>query len=521
MNMLGQPRPVLGEVTPYNAAFDLLSRNLSTPGRAAKTAFIDDYGRYSYGELAERVRCFAGALQSAGIQPEQRVLLCLNDSIDFPTAFLGSLWAGVVPVPVNTMLNHEDYAYMLRHSHAQAVFVSRELAPQFDRMLGELPDVSRLIISDRSGPSSFDAFVAGGAAATEVAATTSDEIAFWLYSSGSTGRPKGVVHTHASLFWTAELYGKPVMGVREDDVLFSAAKLFFAYGLGNSLTFPMSVGATSVLMEEPPKPAAIFKRLIELQPTVFCVAATGYAAMLASPELPPREAVRLRICTSAGEALPETIGRRFTEHFGCEILDGLGSTEMLHIFLSNHEGSVRYGSTGRPVQGYEVELRDESGRPVADGEVGDLYIKGPSSAVMYWANRDKTCQTFQGAWTKSGDKYVRDAEGYYTYCGRSDDMLKVSGIYVSPIEVEAALISHPEVLEAAVVGARDKDGLLKPKAYVVLREPVQGAALDALCETLKAHVRACLAPYKYPRWIEVLHELPKTATGKVQRYKLR
>jgi benzoate-CoA ligase len=337
-----------------------------------------------------------------------------------------------------------------------------------------------------------------------------------LYSSGSTGKPKGTVHTHGNLWWTAELYGKPVLGLTRDDVCFSAAKLYFAYGLGNALTFPLSVGATVVLMAERPTPDATFKRWVEHQPTVFFGAPTGFAGMLASPRLPARAQVALRMCSSAGEALPSEIAQRFKAHFGCDIIDGIGSTEMLHIFLSNRPGDIRYGTTGKPVPGYAIELRSEDGRPVADGEVGDLYICGPSAALMYWNNREKTRETFQGGWTKSGDKYVRDADGYYTYAGRSDDMLKVSGIYVSPFEVESTLMQHPCVLEAAVIGTQDADGLTKTKAFVVLKEG-QVAREDEL----KAFVKEKLAPYKYPRFIEFLPELPKTATGKIQRFRLR
>jgi benzoate-CoA ligase len=353
----------------------------------------------------------------------------------------------------------------------------------------------------------------------QAANTHADQFAFWLYSSGSTGQPKGTVHTHANLYWTAELYGKPVMQVSEEDIVFSAAKLFFAYGLGNALTFPLSVGATTILMAERPTPTAVFERLTKNKPTIFCGVPTLYVAILASDQLPSGQDVALRLCLSAGEALPKEVGEKFTAHFACEILDGLGSTEMLHIFLSNRAGEVRYGATGKPVAGYEVELRDESGHPVATGEVGDLYISGPSAAVLYWTNREKTLSTFQGKWVKSGDKYLLDADGYYHYAGRSDDMLKVSGQYVSPIEVESALMGHDAVLESAVVGKTDEQGLTKTIAYVVLRS---GQSADANMESdLKAFVKTRLTPHKYPREIVFIKDLPKTATGKIQRFKLR
>jgi benzoate-CoA ligase len=325
------------------------------------------------------------------------------------------------------------------------------------------------------------------------------------------------VHSQGNLYWTAELYGKGVLELRESDTVFSAAKLFFAYGLGNALTFPLSAGATVVLMAERPTPQATFKRLVDHQPTVFYGAPTGYGGMLASPDLPAKSQVALRLCSSAGEALPRDIGERWTAHFGCEIIDGIGSTEMLHVFLSNRPGDVRYGTTGKAVPGYEVQLRNEDGSVVTGhNEIGDLYIQGPSSALMYWNNREKTRDTFQGVWTKSGDKYTRDPDGYYTYAGRNDDMLKVSGIYVSPFEVEATLVQHPAILEAAVIGKEDTDGLTKTKAFIVLK---QGQSLTQ--EEVKAFVKERLAPYKYPRFIEFVAELPKTATGKIQRFRLR
>ncbi|HXJ54082.1 MAG TPA: benzoate-CoA ligase family protein, partial [Burkholderiales bacterium] len=337
---------------------------------------------------------------------------------------------------------------------------------------------------------------------------------------GSTGAPKGTVHLHSHLIATAELYAKPILGIRESDVVFSAAKLFFAYGLGNALTFPMSVGASAVLMAERPTPDAVFKRLVEKRPTIFYGVPTLYAALLVSPAFPKKEELKLRICISAGEALPEGLGKRWTDRTGVEILDGIGSTEMLHIFISNRPGEVRYGTTGKPVPGYQVRLVDDHGSVITKpGELGELQISGPTSAIMYWNQRERTKNTFQGPWTRSGDKYSFDSEGYYTYGGRSDDMLKVSGIYVSPVEVEAALITHDAVLEAAVVGVEDEQKLVKPKAFVVLK-PGQ-APSDGLKSALQQHVKDKLAPYKYPRWIEFMSELPKTATGKIQRFKLR
>jgi benzoate-CoA ligase len=350
--------------------------------------------------------------------------------------------------------------------------------------------------------------------------TMSDEVAFWIYTSGSTGDPKAVRHVHTTMMAASRLMGQRVIGIREDDVVFSAAKLFFAYGLGNALTFPLAVGATAVLMAERPTPASVFRRLREHRPTIFYGVPTLYGLMLASPELPERGELALRVCTSAGEALPAELGRRWTERFGVEILDGIGSTEMLHIFLSNRPGDVRYGTTGKPVPGYEVRLVDDQGNLITrPGEMGELQISGPTAAIMYWNQRERTKSTFQGPWTRSGDKYTFDKDGYYTYGGRSDDMLKVSGIYVSPVEVEAALVTHEAVLEAAVVGKEDEQKLVKPKAFVVLK-PGNSPSED-LKQALQQHVKSRLAPHKYPRWIEFISDLPKTATGKIQRFRLR
>jgi benzoate-CoA ligase len=507
----------------FNIAQHLLDANR---GRAAKAAFVDDLGTLRYGELDERVRRVAAGLRALGIKREERVLLLMQDGTDWPAAFLGAIHAGVVPVAVNTLLTADDYAYMLEHSRAQAAFVSGALLPALNAAMTKSDhEVGKVLVSRPIAPlhpseMDFEAFVAAHAPALKPAATGRDDPAFWLYSSGSTGRPKGTVHSHANPYWTSELYGKAVLGLTEADVCFSAAKLFFAYGLGNALTFPMSVGATTILMAERPTPDATFKRwtggVAGLKPTVFFGAPTGFAGMLAAPTLPPREAVALRMASSAGEALPAEIGQRFRAHYGVDIVDGIGSTEMLHIFISNRPGDVRYGTTGWPVPGYEIQLRGEGGAAVPDGEPGDLYIHGPSAAMMYWGNSAKTRETFQGGWTKSGDKYVRNADGTYTYSGRSDDMLKVSGIYVSPFEVEATLVQHPAVLEAAVIGVPDAEGLTKTKAFVVLK--AGGRADEA---ELKAFVKDKLAPYKYPRLIEFVAELPKTATGKIQRFKLR
>ncbi len=499
----------------YNAAHDLLRRNAARPD---KVAFIDasSGAQLTYAQLEDQARRFADALRQRGFAPETRVLLAMLDTLEWPVVFLGCVLAGVVPVAANTLLTTKDFDFMLRDSRAQALFVSKPLLPTFEPLIGKISTLKAMFVAGDDGDRSVAHLVASGKVSPEVAGTCSDDTCFWLYSSGSTGAPKGTVHLHSHLILTAELYGRAVLGIREDDVVFSAAKLFFAYGLGNALTFPMSVGATTVLLPSRPTPPDVFGVLKKFRPSIFYGVPTLFAALLADPNRPKKGETGMRVCTSAGEALPADIGQRWTAEYGCEILDGIGSTEMLHIFLSNRPGKVRYGTTGQPVPGYELRIVGDDGSDCGPGEIGELQIKGPTAAIMYWNNRAKTKSTFCGEWTRSGDKYTKDADGYYTYGGRSDDMLKVGGIYVSPFEVEACLATHPAILEAAVIGVADAEGLVKPKAYVVLKPGQQASAED-----LQGHVKTRLAPYKYPRWIEFVPELPKTATGKIQRFKLR
>jgi len=504
----------------YNAAHDLLERNLRA-GRGDKLAYIDDRGTYTYRELAERIDRCAIALRNLGLEPEQRVLLCLTDTIDFPTVFLACIKAGIVPVAVSTALKTHDYEHLLADSRGQAAVVSASLYPILEPALRQSA-VRRVVVSQGE--------VSGTRALAQLLQSTphqpvapietcADEPCFWLYSSGSTGPPKGTIHAHESLILTAELYARPIVGICETDVVFSAAKLFFAYGLGNSLTFPLAFGAAAVLMEERPTPAAVFQRLRNHRPTVFCGVPTLYGSLLASTDAASAQELGLRACVSAGECLPASVGETWLNRFGVPILDGIGTTEMLHIFLSNRIGEVQYGTTGTPVPGYDVRLVDEHQQPVRDGEIGELQVSGPTAAIHYWNNREKTRHTFHGPWTRTGDKYSRNERGRYVHAGRADDMLKVGGIFVSPVEVEAALLTHPAVQEAAVVGKEDDAGLVKPLAFVVVRP---GSTADTgLAETLKQHVKEVLAPYKYPRWIEFLSELPKTATGKIQRFRLR
>jgi 4-hydroxybenzoate-CoA ligase len=493
----------------------LLDRNVDE-GRGGKLAFTDTVSELTYGELQQQSCRVANLLRRLGVRREERVAMIMLDTVDFPAVFLGAIRAGIVPVPLNTLLTSDQYAYVLADCRARVLFISEALLPVVKDMVGRMPDLEHVVVAgqDAHGYKKLSDELAGESTSCPTAATHADEPAFWLYSSGSTGMPKGVRHLHSSLAATAETYAKQVLGIREDDVC-----LFFAYGLGNALTFPMSVGATTVLNSERPTPAQMFALLNKYNPSIFFGVPTLFSAML-NDEAMKRESggSRLRICTSAGEALPESVGNAWKSRFGVDILDGVGSTELLHIFLSNAPGDIKYGSSGRPVPGYRVRLVNEAGSDVADGEVGELLVDAPSAGEGYWNQRSKSRQTFEGHWTRTGDKYTRDADGRYTFCGRSDDMFKVSGIWVSPFEVESALITHPAVLEAAVVPEADPEGLLKPKAFVVLRAD---ANTNGLHEALKEHVKQKIGPWKYPRWIDVVDSLPKTATGKIQRFKLR
>jgi len=507
--------------TEFNAATHFIDSHLEA-GRAGNVAVIDDAGSYTYGELAKRMNQAGNALLKLGLSPETRYAMCMLDSVDFPAAFWGGMKAGLVPIAVNTLLTSEHYDYILSDSRARALLVSEALIDQFRPILHNHPALEHIIVVGRNGHGypRLDELMTDAPDDLQAADTHRDDVGFWLYSSGSTGNPKGVKHLHRNLVATAELYGKGVLGIREDDVIFSAAKLFFAYGLGNGMTFPFSVGATAVYMAGRPTPESVMQVMATHQPTIFCGVPTLFAAILGTPEeASPGAGGRLRTCISAGEALPENIGKRWTERFGVEILDGIGSTEMLHIFLSNWPGKVRYGTSGTPVPGYRAKLVEQDGSEVGVGEIGELLIHGPSAAEGYCKQREKSLDTFMGWWTRTGDKYLVDKDGYYHYCGRTDDMFKSGGNWVSPFEVESAIISHDKVLEAAVIPHTDDRGNLKPKAYVVLKDGVEPSS--ALSEELQQFVQQHLENWKYPRWIEFLEGLPKTATGKIQRFKLR
>jgi benzoate-CoA ligase family protein len=505
----------------FNVATYFVDRHLEE-GRAGAPAFFCEDRTLTYGEVADLANRGGNVFRNLGVEMEDRVLMICLDAPEFLAAFWGAVKLGAVPIPVNTLMRGADYLYFLNDSRARVAVISAPLLAQVSPVLGQATFLKYVLVAGGTDHRHlcWEDELAKASSRLEAAPTSRDDPAFWLYSSGSTGFPKGAVHLHHDMVICQETYAKQVLGIRPTDRVYSAAKLFFAYGLGNAGYFPMGVGAQSVLSPHRPTPEGVFEILTRHCPTLFFGVPTLYAGMLAVKEAERRfDLSSLRLCISAGEALPEEIYTRWRERFGVEIVDGIGTTEILHIFLSNRPGAARPGSTGLPVPGYEAIIVDDEGRPVAQGEIGNLRVKGDSTMAYYWNKHEKTKETLHGPWIQTGDKYYQDADGYFWYCGRADDMLKVGGIWVSPVEVEATLVKHSAVLEAAVVGQEDSDRLVKPKAFVVLKEPVGDTA--GLAEELKTFVKDKIAPYKYPRWIEFVSDLPKTATGKIQRFKLR
>src|SRR5215468_8611970 len=515
---------------PYNAAVDFVDANVAR-GLGQKTAFIDSTRRLTYGELQARTYQFAAALKAVGLRQEDRLLFLLPDTVDYPVAFWGAIRAGIIAIPLNTLLSADVYAYIMADSRATALVASAPLARIIPPILDCVPRLRTVVLLDASADDvaafsgldvhAFDDLVARQKPEPVTAPTVSDEVAFWMYTSGSTGDPKGVKHVHTTPMAAARLMGRQVIGIREDDVVFSAAKLFFSYGMGNAMAFPMSVGASTILFPGRATPDAVFDIMRRHRPTIFYGVPTLYASLLAHKGMSRGAGSdRLRLCVSAGEALPAGLGERWRATSGVDVIDGIGSTEMFQTFLSNRPDDLRYGSTGKPVPGYELKIVDEEdGREVPEGEIGELIVRGPTAGEGYWNQRAKSRRTFAGEWTHTGDKYRRDEDGYYYYCGRIDDMFKVNGMWVSPFEVEAALVSHEAVLEAAVIGQEDHDGLVKPKAFIVLKTGY--CADEKLTELLRAHVKERAGAWKYPRWIDIRPDLPRTATGKIQRFKLR
>ncbi len=521
----------------FNAATYFVDRNVAE-GRGDRVAIECGDERVTYRQLAERVNRFGSALRGLGLHPEQRVALVLQDTPAFAYSFFGAIKAGLVPVPLNTMWRARDYAHALKDSGARVLVVSEALRRELYAISrAELPRLEHVIVAPSSarategkGPTAaidFDTLLSESAPTLEAEPTHKDAMAFWLYSSGSTGGPKGCVHLQHDMFVCADAYARGVLGMRESDRCFSAAKLFFAYGLGNALYMPFAVGATSILLPEPPTAPRVYDIIERYKPTLFFSVPTNFGMLLAHLRQGPGgqahdrdfDLSSIRHAVSAGEALPEPLFRRFKQRFGVEILDAIGSTECLHMFIANRPGRARPGSSGQLVPGYDARIVDDNDQPVPVGEMGNLLIKGDSTCAYYWNQHEKTKQTIQGEWIRTGDKYHRDADGYYYYGGRTDDMLKAGGIWVSPVEIESVLIDHEAVQECAVVGRDDGDGLSKPFAYVVLRSEISGT--PELAAALQSFVRERLADYKRPRGVEFVTELPKTATGKLQRFKLR
>ena len=554
----------LGVPEIFNAASHFVDRNVAE-GRGRHVAIECGDARLTYDDVQRHVNRCGNALRGIGVRPEDRVLLLLLDGPEFVYTFFGAIKIGAVPVPLNTLWKPADYRYVIRDSRAAVLIVSAELLPTVER----IPDAERrslrhiIVVGQGEATqrrTAFTRFESQGSAELEAEPTSRDAPAFWLYSSGSTGAPKGCVHLQHDMVVCAELFGKGVLGIRETDRCFSVAKLFFAYGLGNALYFPFSVGATTILWPGPPAPQHVYTTIEKHKPTLFFSVPTSYGMLLAhqrvvaDPYVPPsqgygevrRSAKRdggrpgadtpigpsgepdaaphdfdlssIRLAVSAGEALPPALYDRFKQRFAIDIIDGIGSTETLHMFISNRPDAIRPGSSGLLVRGYEARLLDDERETVLQGEVGNLWIRGDSVCAGYWNQHEKTKNTIEGHWIRTGDKYTQDGDGFYWYAGRSDDMLKVGGLWVSPIEVENALMAHDAVVECGVVGHDDHDGLVKPMAFVVLHD---GAGSPELAKELQQFVRERLADYKRPRWVEFLAELPKTATGKIQRFRLR
>lgn len=492
----------------FNAAAWFVGRHVAE-GRGDRVALVSDGAELTFGELDLSVRRFAGALIRAGVHRGDRVALVLPDTFTLAIGFWGTLAAGAVAVPVNTLLKPHDHRAILADCDARLVVVDEQIAAK---------DVAP---ADAIVWTADEAAAAGatGEPVADHAATHRDGFAFFLYSSGTTGEPKGVVHLHHDMWFCAETYGAKVLGIRPDDRCFSVAKIFFAYGLGNSLYVPHHAGASTALFAGRPTPAAVFEQVRRHRPTLFFGVPTAYGHMLAAMEAGAEaDFSSVRLCVSAGEALPASLFERWKARTGIEIADGIGSTEVLHVFLSNRPGACVPGSTGRAVPGYDLRLVDETGSDVPQGELGDLLVRGDSIMALYWNKHEATKHALRGDWIRTGDRYYQDEDGHFYHAGRSDDMIKAGGIWVSPVEVEGVLVSHPEVLECAVVGRPDEDGLAKPHAYVVLRPGADPTDLEA---RLRAFAKERIAPYKAPRWVTVLAELPKTATGKIQRFLLR
>ena len=503
----------------FNAADYFVDRHLRE-GRQNKTAILCQDRSMTYGQVAEAANRFGNALLQNGTRIEDRVALLMLDTELYPVSFFGAIKTGAVPICLNTLMRPKDYLYFLNDSRARTLVVDDALYSNIQEIKSELQYLETIVIANGKTPVEgtipYDMFVKEHSTELEAAKTCPDDACFWLYSSGSTGKPKGTVHLQHDMLYSVETYGKQVLKIQENDTCFSAAKLFFAYGLGNGLYFPFSVGATTVLMPDRPTPDSVYATIAQHKPTLYFGVPTLYGAMLAHKE---GKLTGVRLCVSAGEALPADIYNRWKERFNVSILDGIGSTEVVHIYISNPVDDIRPGSTGKIVPGYEYKIVDTELKELPQGEVGTLLIKGDSTAAYYWNKHEKTKEAMLGDWFNTDDKFFVDEDGFFFYVGRSNDMLKVGGIWVSPIEVESCLISHEAILECAVVPGRDGENLVKPSAYIVLNEGYEGS--EALKKEIKEYVKTKLAHYKFPRWVHFVTDLPKTATGKIKRFELK
>ena len=520
------PTPSVIKYSPvFNVATAMIDRHLDE-GKGSYPAIINADASpgtgpaepVTYQMLAEQVNRCGNLLRSLTPEPGSRILMVVKDCPEFFYIFWGAIKAGLIPVPLNTLLRADDYRFMIEDSECAGLVYSPEYQSEVDPALAASGHQPGFILCTE-GPNGMTGLLGDYSPHLDPAPTTADTECFWLYSSGSTGRPKGAVHRHLDIVATCVHYAEDALGMIQEDVCFSAAKLFFAYGLGNAMTFPLWVGGTTVLSSQRPSPDMTFQIIEDHKPTIYFGVPTLYAAQLRTLEEGARDFSSVRCCVSAGEALPADIFRRWQEKTNTLILDGIGSTEALHIFISNTMADHRPGTSGKPVPGYRVKILNDEGEPVPPGEAGRLLVQGDSTSSRYWNNPQKTAETMADGWLNTGDTYFEDSDGYFVYCGRSDDMLKVGGIWCSPVEIENRLIEHPKVLEAAVVGRPDTDELIKPEAFVVLNQA--GDASTVLADDLLRHCQERLARYKYPRWVNFVDELPKTATGKIQRFRLR
>ena len=502
----------------YNAAATFVDENI-TAGRGGRTAIYYQDQTFTYQDVYEKVNRTGNALKELGVEIEHRVLVVLPDSPEFAFSFFGAIKIGAVPIPTNPWMAAKDYEYLINDSRARVVIAHESIFPEIEKVLDQTRFLKHVVVVGKAGGKalSYESLIARASDKLQAEQTTKDDVCFWGYTSGSTGAPKGAVHLQHDMITISDLFVKPVLGMNENDLCFSASKMFFSYGLGNSLYFPFRFGASTVLWPEKPDPEKILQVIEKYQPTFFFSVPTLFARFLRIEK--KYDLSSLRICLSSGEPLPPAIFHQWKERTGLELLDVVGSTEATHDFLANRPGRAKAGSSGEVTPAFEAKIVDDEGRPVPLGEVGNLMVKGDANAPYYWNKHEQTKRMMQGEWLKTGDTYYRDEEGYYWYCGRSDDMLKVGGLWVSPIEIENTLIEHPAVLEVGVIGATDSDGLIKPKAYILLKS--EFTACDELRVELQTFVKNKLAPYKYPRWVEFVDELPKTVTGKIQRFRLR